>query len=115
MPEHYAIRLKNSRPEFERDDSTLPESIFKIPFLPGPDDPSPVCKLGDPAILSCSVFRDESRGGGVFVVRDLDDILFSASAADNLTYAIAMAYFGRMVADCRYAADIFENLDDPDE
>ena len=115
MPEQYAIRLKNSRPEFEKDDSALPDSILKIPFLGAVDDPAPVCRLGDPALLCCSVFRDNSCGGGVFVVRDQDEVLFSCLAADNLTYAIAMAYFARMVADCRYGADIYENMDNPDE
>ena len=115
MPEHYLAKLLNSRPEFEKHAETPPDAVYKTPYLPESDDLALICRLGDPELLSCSVFRPRMGSGGVFVIRDGDGALFSVEAGDNLTFAAVMGYFAKLVANCRYAADIFENLDDPDE
>lgn len=72
-------------------------------------------RLGDPALLHCAVFRSIQGAGGFFAVHDAGGPLFTAVAKSNLAFAAGLGHFGRMLSYARYAADIFENMDDPDD
>lgn len=73
-----------------------------------------VSRMGDPELLECIVWRDGKQPGGAFVVRN-EEILFVAFAESNLAYALGLAYFGQLVANARYGADIFENMGNTDD
>ncbi len=68
--------------------------------------------LGDDSKVWCEVYRDPKQTGGVFVLRDFDDILFVAYASTNMAFVQALSKYGEMVSHARYAADIFEASDD---
>lgn len=71
-------------------------------------------RLGDPDLLHCAVYRRTDGPGGLFVLHDGDGRLCAALAESNLAYGLGLAHMGRLVADARYGADIFEDLDDHD-
>ncbi len=68
--------------------------------------------LGDDSKIWCEVYRAPSQSGGVFVLRDFDDVLFVAHATSNMAFAQALSAYSEMVSHARYAADIFEAGDD---
>ncbi len=68
--------------------------------------------LGDDSKIWCEVYRDPKQAGGVFVMRDFDDVLFVAHARSNMAFAQALGKYGEIVSHARYAADIFEAGDD---
>lgn len=115
MSERYLLSLKKSSLVFSESKIELPEAIFAVPFLPPDDTIWIVCRLGDPRLLSCSVFKRADIPGGVFVARDDEGPLYAAVAPDNLTYAAALGYFGELTSCCRYGVDIYENLEETDE
>lgn len=71
-------------------------------------------RLGDPELMHCAVFRSIGKPGGFFTVYDKTAVLFVAVAESNLSFALGLGYFGRLVSYARYGADIFENTDNPD-
>lgn len=113
--EQYRIEIENGLMRYVVIEEALPSGILEIPYLPKDSDLSIVCRLGDPDLLNCSVFRSAKGSGGLFVMREGENPLFVAKAASNLAYSLAMGHFGKLVADARYACDIFLNLEDPDE
>ncbi len=68
--------------------------------------------LGDDSKVWCEVYRNKQEKGGVFVLRDFDEVLFVAHAASNMAFVQALSEFAQMVSHPRYASDIFENADE---
>ena len=71
-------------------------------------------RLGDDNRLWCEAFRAPGRPGGLFVLRDFDEILMVAAAETHLAFVSGLSRFARMTTYARYAADIFEHADDED-
>ncbi len=68
--------------------------------------------LGDDSKIWCEVYRSPKKKGGVFVMRDFDDVLFVAYASTNMAFVQALNVYSEIVSQARYAADIFEAGDD---
>lgn len=113
MSEMYTIHVDGNQLRFEpRQDGVLEDVLAQGSHLGGYDA---VSRMGDPGLLHCAVFRRVEGHGGFFAIHDQDGLLFTAVAESNLAYALAQGFFGGMVSEARYGADIFENMDDPDE
>ena len=103
---------------------TLEMAGAALNFLPRPAEgtevASPagcelVARLGDPELVHCAVWRQVDGAGGLFVLHDRDGAaLLMAEAGNNLVWAHGLAHFGRLVAEARYGADIYENMDEED-
>ncbi len=68
--------------------------------------------LGDDNKVWCEVYRSPQHCGGIFVMRDFDEVLFMAHAQNNMAFVQALSEFAQIVSHPRYASDIFENADD---
>ncbi len=73
------------------------------------DGIEPVCTLGDPGLLSCSVFRFPGGGGFVAVRDGAGDAVFKVFCATSLALAEAASHYASLAANLRYGADIFED------
>ncbi len=113
MSEMYTIHVNGSQLRFEpRQDDVLDDVLAQGTHLGGYEA---VSRMGDPGLLHCAVFRRGEGNGGFFALHDRNGLLFAAVAESNLTFALAQGFFGRVGSEARYGADIFENMDDPDE
>lgn len=114
MSEIYTLSLDgNRRPVFlPREDAPLLRALDAGEL---PDGYAPVARLGDPDLLHCVVCRRADGPGGCFLLEDGSGPLMAVAAETNLAYTLGLGRFGRLVADARYAADIFENGGDDDE
>lgn len=74
-----------------------------------------VCRMGDPDLIHCAVYAEQNRPGGIFCVYGKNGLLFVATAATELVFAIAQGFFGELTANARYGADVFENMEIPDD
>ena len=113
MSEIYTILVEGSRLRFEpRQDDALND----IP-VPGKrsGDYEIVSRMGDPGLLHCAVFRRGEGSGGCFALYDGNGPLFAAVAESTLAFGLGQGFFGKMVSDARYGADIFENMDESDD
>ena len=113
MSEIYTILVEGSRLRFEpRQDDALND----IP-VPGKrsGDYEIVSRMGDPGLLHCAVFRRGEGSGGCFALYDGNGPLFAAVAESNLAFGLGQGFFGKMVSDARYGADIFENMDESED
>lgn len=73
------------------------------------------CRMGDPDLVHCVVYRWQKKPGGIFIAHDGGGLLFAALAENNLVFAVACGYFGELTANTRYGADIFEEMHEPDD
>ena len=89
---------------------TLLAEGSRLRFEPRQDD-----VLNDTGLLHCAVFRRSEGSGGCFALYDGNGPLFAAVAESNLAFGLGQGFFGRMVSDARYGADIFENMDESDD
>ena len=71
--------------------------------------------LGDEELLHCLVLRREEGPGGLFILEDDMDTLLAVVAESNLAYAESLNHFAEMVAQARYAADMYESKDEDGE
>ncbi len=71
--------------------------------------------LGDDNKIWCTVYRAQGMGGGIFIMRDFDEVLIIAKAQDNMTFLSGLEFFAGIVSNSRYGADIFEHVDDDEE
>ncbi len=71
--------------------------------------------LGDDNKLWCEVYRAHKQSGGMFLVRDFDEVLMVANTNNNMSFLHGLDFFAKIVSNSRYAADIFENADVDDE
>ena len=113
MSEIYTLLAEGSRLRFEpRQDDALND-------IPVPGKRSGgyeiVSRMGDPGLLHCAVFRRGEGSGGCFALYDGNGPLFAAVAESNLAFGLGQGFFGKMVSDARYVADIFENMDESDD
>lgn len=114
MAECYTISIKNGRPEFT-EGAEIPEWALSREFKPGsvPAGVRLVCRMGDPDLMHCAVYR--LAQGGIFSVHGRNNLLFAAIAPTNLAFGIAQGYFGELTANARYGVDVFENMEVPDD
>ncbi len=98
-------------------DDKLSFSQIEVPFVTCDDDGTPPepwavhSSLGDDNKVWCQVYRIKGEPGGLFVLRDFDEVLFVAHARGNLGFVFGVDTFSKMVSNYRYAMDIFENID----
>jgi hypothetical protein len=71
--------------------------------------------MGDENLLVCLAMRKDEGAGGIFVLEDTDSVLYVAVAESNLAYAEGLNHFAEIVAQTRYAVDIFDEVDEEDE
>lgn len=115
MSECYNIETSEGRLLFGPREIGVPECVTAGKLPEARDGLETVCRMGDPELLECLVYRRENAPGGIFALRDKSGPLFTAVAESNLLYAKALALFGEMTANARYGADVFENLEEPDD
>lgn len=72
-------------------------------------------RLGDPAVISCAVYRKKGSPGGVFVMETQEEPLFIAKTGSNLVFSLACGRFSGLVEQARYAADIWEDAVDNED
>lgn len=117
MAEIYTIHLQHDSLYFLPREGGMPEAALSPTFNPKAEGDSitPVCRMGDPELAQCIVFRNKSGSGGIFSLHDSEGLLFCAVAENNLVFTIAQGYFGQLVANVRYGVDVFENMEIPDD
>ncbi len=71
--------------------------------------------LGDDNKVWCEVYRSAEKNGAIFCLKDFNETILVAHARTNLAFIHALQYFANIVSTSRYAADIFENMDDFDD
>lgn len=117
MSELYTLKAQGSDIVFEpREDAAMEDLLAQRTGIPAALGKrwSLAARMGDPELLHCAVWRGQP--GGCFVLYNEEGVpLLAAMAESNLTYALGLAHFGRMVAEARYGADIYENLGDDDD
>lgn len=114
MLEIYDIVLREGRLDFlptkgkiQIDDpNNLNDSLLKEGWLA-------FTHLGDPELMHCSVYRKRNVAGAIFVMQALDS-LFMAQTDSNLIFSMACGHFADMVANIRYGADIWEEMEGTD-
>ena len=114
MLEIYDIVLREGRLDFipakEKiqiaDPNDLNESLLKEGWLA-------FTQLGDPELMHCSVYRKRNVSGAIFIMQALDN-LFIAQTESNLIFSLACGHFAELVANIRYGADIWEEMDGQD-
>ncbi len=94
-------RTLSESPSISYSDTGIPTSPWQVHSC-----------LGDDSKVWCEVYRSTQENGGVFVLRDFDEVLFVAHAATNMAFVQALSEFAQMVSHPRYASDIFENADE---
>lgn len=115
MSEIYQIEIKNGTCEFVAG-GNAPDWALAPKFDPAAAKGCKiVCRMGDPDLVHCAVFQMRDKPGGIFVVYDKTGLLFVTIASTNLAFAVAQGYFGAMTANARYGADVFENMEIPDD
>lgn len=117
MAEIYKLSNKGARLLFEPGGLDLPPITLERTFKPGAEagDAYPVCRMGDPDLAHCVVFKRKNAPGGIFSLHDRDGLLFAAYAENNLVFALAMGFFGELTANARYGADVYETMEEPDD
>lgn len=110
MPEKYNLAVEKGQVSFTLYVGDIPEALLR--GAPVSSEYAIFTRLGDPDLLECVVWRQKDESGGIFVVRAADQTLYGAVAENGLTFSLALAYFGDLVAKARYGADIFENMDE---
>lgn len=116
MLENYKIIYQNGKIEFFPSN----EKIVEIAAIPELNENLlragwiSFSRLGDPELLSCSVYRKKDMAGGVFVMQSLE-ALFIAKADSNLEFSLACGHFAKLVENVRYASDIWEEMEGSDD
>lgn len=114
--EIYKIIVDKSQISFELSQvSHVPESVASATFQPSSPNLAIQCRMGDPDLLQCVVWREEGNPGGYFAIFEKKKLLFVAIAATGIERALALGYFGALVANARYGVDVFENMEEPDD
>lgn len=115
MPEIYNLRIDHGKLTYEESNEQAPQWQLMPTFQPSPEkDLHLVCRMGDPDLMQCLVYKRDKKAGGIFAMHGKEGVLFIAYAANDLTFAVAMGEFGEMTANARYGVDVFENLEVPD-
>lgn len=117
MPEVYKIEMVDASIGFTPADMVLPDAVFATAFRPdaAPAGLAVCCRMGDPDLVHCVVWREDGKPGGIFAFHDKNGLLFVAVARSALEYATALGHFGSLAANARYGVDVFENLEEPDD
>lgn len=110
--ESYTLSVRDDHIIFNLREGEAPDAWFTGET--GPEDYAIICRMGDPELMECVVWRRADKPGGIFQARS-EDTYFIAEAPTNLAYALALSFFGQLVANARYGVDIFENLGETDD
>ena len=117
MNEYYTLQTKDGKLNFEPTSITIPSWLTEHRFIPerAEQGVSLASRMGDPDQIHCIVYRKEHVAGGNFALFFASSFLFAALARDNLSFALGMGFFGELTANARYGADVFENMELPDD
>ena len=117
MPETYMINFEQGKIVFNNSAESLPNWVLNPKFDPDAADReyALVSRMGDPEQLHCVIYRKKEAAGGLFSVFFASENLFAATTPSNLDFAAACGFFGEMTANARYGADVFENMELPDD
>lgn len=117
MAEIYIITRDGNRISFSPAKESLPASVLSSKFIPPAENTGLriICRMGDPDLVQCAVFRQNGEDGGIFALHGKDGLMFAAIARDNLAYVLALGFFGELTANARYGVDVFENMELPDD
>ncbi|MDO5484123.1 MAG: hypothetical protein Q4F27_04365, partial [Desulfovibrionaceae bacterium] len=118
MPEIYTLKMEGAALVFEPRTDALAADVLNADAASRlanlPEGWSLAACMGDPELLYCVAWR--SPAGGCFCLYEADNVpLLAAVAESALAYAQGLAHFGRLVAEPRYAVDMYENLDGDDD
>lgn len=116
MPEIHNINFDRGVLMFSAGTTQVPQCVLNAADKAAPDkDLTLVCRMGDPDLLQCVVYKKENEPGGYFALLSKKELLYAAIAETNLVFAEAFGHFGEMTANARYGVDVFENLEEPDD
>lgn len=117
MPEIYNLKMEQGKLSFEASAEQAPQWQLLPTFQPqAPEkDLHLVCRMGDPDLMQCIVYKRDAKAGGIFAMHGKNGVLFIAYAEIDLVFAMAMGYFGELTANARYGVDVFENLEEPND
>ncbi len=115
MSECYNIEISDGKLVFGKRELGVPGCVIQGKLPEARDGLDAVCRMGDPDLLQCLVYRRENAPGGIFALRDKYGLLFKAVAESELVYSMALGHFGEMTANARYGVDVYENLEEPDD
>lgn len=117
MSEIYGLAITQGRPTLTPLAADLPPALNGGRFNPETSSGgyAITCRMGDPDLLECIVWRRQGETGAVFALRDKNDAICFAIAKSGLEYAAGLSLFGEMTANARYGVDIFENMEEPDD
>lgn len=115
--ETYLLVCEDQGLKLRKANLDVPKELLNPRFTPDLADKKLdfVCRMGDPDLIHCIVYRNSDAPGGVFCVHDKNGLLFAAVAESNLAFAMAEGFFGEMTANARYGVDVFENMEEPDD
>lgn len=115
MSECYNIETADGKLVFGNRGLGVPDCVIQGKLPEARDGLEAVCRMGDPDLLQCLVYRRENAPGGIFALRDKYGLLFTAVAESALVYSMALGHFGEMTANARYGVDVYENMEEPDD
>ncbi len=106
--EMYTLRCRDGNLLWEpREDDVLMHAIIRRNV----SGYTVVCAMGDENLLFCTALRKNEGVGGIFVLAEGDTLLLVAVAENTLSYVEGLGHYAGLVAQPRYAVDIFENVD----
>lgn len=114
MAENYSISVSGSEISFSESADKIPDFVASSVFDPQkmPKDVAIVCRMGQPDLAHCIIYRYAHKAGGIFAMHEQGELLYAAVAHTNLAYSLAKGFFGNLTAATRYGVDIFEAADD---
>lgn len=117
MVEVYELRLSMGALVFVNGVENMPQWALQPRFDPAKAETgvSLECRMGDPDLIHCAVFRTEGKPGGIFTIFNGNTLLYAALAQSELVFSIATGYFGQLTANVRYGVDVFENMEIPND
>lgn len=115
--ENYQIEIQNGKLAFLESATEIADLFLRPEFNKQVLDLGYrlCCRLGDPALMHCIVYRKHAGSHAIFVMFEHGQCLYTASADSNLIFSMGLGYFGELCANTRYGVDIFEELDELDE
>lgn len=117
MSESYTLQIKDGKLLFAECANPAPEWLKSHSFSPAKVESgvSLASRMGDPEGLNCVAYRKTGVDGGNFAIFFGSSFLFAANADANLAFALGLGFFGELTANARYGADVFENMELPDD
>lgn len=115
MIEQYMLDIEKGCHVFTKSALNLPSFALEGALPAEKDEFEAFCRMGDPDLLECLVYRGKNSPGGIFHVRDKYGPLYVAVVESALVWSFALGHFGEMTANVRYGVDVFENMEEKDD